>query len=88
MQITFKNAQGMCVNTSGQTVMEFDDSSQLSIKTGSFDALAKLTDIDPIEAMEYALDCDDEELERIINAIGKDAFINRVLHVTKLRRVA
>ncbi|MFU9004281.1 hypothetical protein [Proteus sp. TSJ240517] len=68
--------------------MEFDDSSKLSIETRSFRELAKLTEIDSVEAMEYALDCDDESLERIINAIGKEAFINRILRVSKLRRVA
>lgn len=88
MQIAFKNAQGMRVNTDGKTVMEFDESSKLSIETGSFSELAKLTEIDSVEAMEYLLDCDDESLERIINAIGKDAFINRVLRVSNLRRVA
>ncbi|WIV87129.1 hypothetical protein [Proteus appendicitidis] len=50
--------------------------------------MAKLTEIDPVEAMEYALDFDDESLERTINAVGKEAFINRVLRVSKLRRVA
>lgn len=88
MQIAFKNAQGMRVNTDDKTVMEFDDSSKLSIETGSFSELAKVTEIDSIEAMEYVLDCDDESLERIINAIGKEAFINRILRVSKLRRVA
>ncbi|WP_337154578.1 hypothetical protein [Proteus terrae] len=68
--------------------MEFDESSKLSIETGSFSELAKLTEIDSIEAMEYVLDCDDESLERIINAIGKEVFISRVLRVSKLRRVA
>ncbi|MGX8825666.1 hypothetical protein ACWWJI_15275 [Proteus mirabilis] len=68
--------------------MEFDESSKLSIETGSFAELAKLTEIDPVEVMEYLLDCDDESLERTINAIGKEAFINRVLRVSKLRRVA
>ncbi|XPD81735.1 hypothetical protein ACMHUM_14725 [Proteus mirabilis] len=68
--------------------MEFDDNSKLSIETGSFSELAKLTEIDQIEVMEYVLDCDDKSLERIINAIGKEAFINRILRVSKLRRVA
>lgn len=68
--------------------MEFDESSKLSIETGSFAELAKLTEIDSVEAMEYVLDCDDESLERTINAIGKEAFISRVLRVSKLRRVA
>lgn len=88
MQIAFKNAQGVRVNTDGKTVMEFDESSKLSIETGSFAELAKLTEINSIEAMEYVLDCDDESLERTINAIGKEAFINRLLRVSKLRRVA
>lgn len=88
MKISFKNAQGVRVNTDGKTVMEFDESSKLSIETGSFSELARLTEIDSIEAMEYVLDCDDESLERIINAIGKEAFINRILRVSKLRRVA
>ncbi|NBM89350.1 hypothetical protein GWI78_05380 [Proteus sp. G2658] len=87
MKIAFKNAQGMRVNTDGKTVMEFDESSKLSIETGSFSELAKLTEIDSVEAMEYVLDCDDESLERTINAIGKEAFISRVLRVSKLRRV-
>ncbi|MGO3686236.1 MAG: hypothetical protein ACTJGV_16235 [Proteus vulgaris] len=69
-------------------MIDFDDVSQVQIETGSFSELAKLTEIDSIEAMEYVLDCDDESLERIINAIGKEAFINRILRVSKLRRVA
>lgn len=87
-KISFTNAQGVSVNTDGKTVMEFDESSKLSIETGSFAELAKLTEIDPVEAMEYVLDCDDESLKRTINAIGKEAFINRLLRVSKLRRVA
>ncbi|HGN1852324.1 TPA: hypothetical protein ACKRS4_003984, partial [Proteus mirabilis] len=72
----------------GKTVMEFDESSKLSIETGSFSELAKLTEIDSVEAMEYVLDCDDESLERTINAIGKEAFISRILRISKLRRAA
>ncbi|EOG8887237.1 TPA: hypothetical protein ACXNOT_003497 [Proteus mirabilis] len=68
--------------------MEFDESSKLSIETGSFSELAKLTEIDSVEAMEYVLDCDDESLERTINAIGKEAFISRILRISKLRRAA
>ncbi|HGM9888668.1 TPA: hypothetical protein ACKRET_002682 [Proteus mirabilis] len=68
--------------------MEFDESSKLSIETDSFAELAKLTEIDSVEAMEYVLDCDDESLEGIINAIGKEAFISRILRISKLRRVA
>lgn len=87
MQISYSYSNGTRV-VDGKTVMEFDDSSKLSIETRSFRELAKLTEIDSVEAMEYALDCDDESLERIINSIGKEAFINRILRVSKLRRVA
>jgi hypothetical protein len=88
MQIAFRYSYGMRVNSDGKVVIDFDDVSQVQIETGSFSELAKLTEIDPVEAMEYVLDCDDESLERIINAIGKEAFINRILRVSKLRRVA
>lgn len=87
MQISYSYSNGTRV-VDGKTVMEFDESSKLSIETGSFTELAKLTEIDSAEAMEYVLDCDDESLERIINAIGKKVFINRILRVSKLRRVA
>ena len=87
MQISYSYSNGTRV-VDGKTVMEFDESSKLSIETGSFSELAKLTEIDSVETMEYVLDCDDESLERIINAIGKEAFINRILRVSKLRRVA
>ncbi|MDM3752120.1 hypothetical protein [Proteus mirabilis] len=87
MQISYSYSNGTRV-VDGKTVMEFDDNSKLSIETGSFSELAKLTEIDQIEVMEYVLDCDDKSLERIINAIGKEAFINRILRVSKLRRVA
>ncbi len=86
-KISFSYSNGTRV-VDGKTVMEFDESSQLSIETGSFSELAKLTEIDPVEVMEYVLDCDDESLERIINAIGKKAFINRILRVSNLRRAA
>lgn len=87
MQISYSYSNGTRV-VDGKTVMEFDDSSKLSVETGSFSELAKLTEIDPVEAMEYVLDCDDESLEQTINAIGKEAFINRILRISKLRRVA
>lgn len=87
MQISYSYSNGTRV-IHDKTVMEFDESSKLSIETGSFSELAKLTEIDPVEAMEYVLDCDDESLERIINAIGKEAFINRILRVSNLRRAA
>lgn len=87
MQISYSHSNGTRV-VDGKTVMDFDDSSKLSIETGSFSELAKLTEIDSVEAMEYVLDCDDESLERIINAIGKEAFISRILRISKLRRAA
>lgn len=87
MQISYSYSNGTRV-IDGKTVMEFDESSKLSIETGSFSELAKLTEIDSVEAMEYVLDCDDESLERTINAIGKEAFISRILRISKLRRVA
>lgn len=87
MQISYSYSNGTRV-VDGKTVMEFDDNSKLSVEAGSFAKLAKLTEIDSVEVMEYVLDCDDESLERIINAIGKEAFINRILRVSKLRRVA
>lgn len=86
-KISFSYSNGTRV-IHDKTVIEFDESSRLSIEAGSFAELAKLTEIDSIEAMEYVLDCDDESLERIINVIGKEAFINRILRVSKLRRVA
>ncbi len=86
MKISYSYSNGTRV-VDGKTVMEFDDSSNLSIETGSFSELAKLTEIDSVETMEYVLDCDDESLERIINAIGKEAFISRILRVSNLRRV-
>lgn len=87
MQISYSYSNGTRV-VDGKTVMGFDENSKLSIETGSFAELAKLTEIDPIEAMEYVLDCDDESLEQTINAVGKESFINRILRVSKLRRVA
>ena len=87
MQISYSYSNGTRV-VDDKTVMEFDESSKLSIETGSFSELAKLTEIDSVEAMEYVLDCDDESLERTINAIGKEAFISRILRISKLRRVA
>ncbi|EMF1948210.1 TPA: hypothetical protein SMP30_003221 [Proteus mirabilis] len=87
MQISYSYSNGTRV-VDDKTVMEFDESSKLSIETGSFSELAKLTEIDSVEAMEYVLDCDDESLERTINAIGKEAFISRILRISKLRRAA
>lgn len=87
MKISYSYSNGTRV-IHDKTVMEFDESSKLSIEIGSFSELAKLTEIDSVEAMEYVLDCDDESLERTINAIGKEAFISRILRISKLRRAA
>ncbi|WP_311751331.1 hypothetical protein [Proteus terrae] len=84
-KISFTNAQGVSVNTDGKTVMEFDDSSKLSIETGSFAELAKLTEIDPVEAMQWIMQFDKEEIDRIVNEASKDAPISKM---ALLRRVA
>ncbi len=85
MKISFKNAQGMRVNTDGKTVMEFDDSSKLSIETGSFSELAKLTEIDPVETLQWIMQFDKEEIDRIVNEASKDAPVSKM---SLLRRVA
>lgn len=85
MQIAFKNAQGMRVNTDGKTVMEFDESSKLSIEAGSFAELAKLTEIDPVEALQWIMQFDKEEFDRIVNEASKDAPVSKLI---LLRRVA
>lgn len=85
MQIAFTNAQGMRVNADGKTVMEFDDSSKLSIEAGSFADLAKLTGIDPVEALQWIMQFDKEEIDRIVNEASKDAPISKL---ALLRRVA
>lgn len=85
MQIAFKNAQGMRVNTDDKTVMEFDDSSKLSIETGSFSELAKVTEIDPVEALQWIMQFDKEEIDRIVNEASKDAPVSKM---NLLRRIA
>ncbi|EPS1556677.1 hypothetical protein ACVB0D_002763 [Proteus mirabilis] len=65
--------------------MEFDESSQLSIETGSFAELAKLTEIDPVEALQWVMQFDKEEIDRIVNEASKDAPISKL---ALLRRVA
>ncbi|SUB99896.1 hypothetical protein [Proteus penneri] len=85
MQIAFKNAQGMRVNTDDKTVMEFDDSSKLSIETGSFSELAKVTEIDPVEALQWIMQFDKEEIDRIVNEASKYAPVSKM---NLLRRVA
>ncbi|MFN6950896.1 hypothetical protein [Proteus mirabilis] len=69
----------------GKTVMEFDESSKLSIETGSFRELAKLTEIDPVEALQWIMQFDKEEFDRIVNEASKDALISKL---ALLRRVA
>lgn len=85
MQIAFKNAQGMRVNADGKTVMEFDESSKLSIETGSFSELAKLTEIDPVEALQWIMQFDKEEFDRIVSEATKGVPISKL---SPLRRVA
>ena len=54
MQISYSYSNGTRV-VDGKTVMEFDESSKLSIETGSFTELAKLTEIDSAEARKSLL---------------------------------
>lgn len=65
--------------------MEFDESSKLSIETGSFAELAKLTEIDPVEALQWIMQFDKEEFDRIVNEATKGAPISKL---ALLRRVA
>ncbi|HEK2928021.1 TPA: hypothetical protein SMT98_003601, partial [Proteus mirabilis] len=69
----------------GKTVMEFDESSNLSIETGSFSELAELTEINPVEAMQWIMQFDKEEIDRIVSEASKDAPISKL---ALLRRVA
>ncbi|HFT7325467.1 TPA: hypothetical protein ACGRV1_003121 [Proteus mirabilis] len=84
MQISYSYSNGTRV-VDGKTVMEFDDNSKLSIETGSFTELAKLTEIDPVEALQWIMQFDKEEIDRIINEASKDATISKL---ALLRRVA
>ncbi|WP_232798995.1 MULTISPECIES: hypothetical protein [Proteus] len=68
-----------------KTVMEFDESSKLSIETGSFSELAKLTEIDPVEALQWIMQFDKEEFDRIVSEASKDAPVSKL---ALLRRVA
>ncbi|EPG3346863.1 hypothetical protein [Proteus mirabilis] len=65
--------------------MEFDESSKLSIETGSFTELAKLTEIAPVEALQWIMQFDKEEIDRIVNEASKDAPVSKM---NLLRRVA
>ncbi|MCI9779101.1 hypothetical protein JNG77_14015 [Proteus mirabilis] len=84
MQISYSHSNGTRV-VDGKTVMEFDESSKLSIETGSFSELAKLTEIDPLEALQWIMQFDKEEFDRIVNEASKDAPVSKM---NLLRRVA
>ena len=84
MQISYSYSNGTRV-VDDKTVMEFDESSKLSIETGSFAELAKLTEIDPVEALLWIMQFDKEEIDRIINEASKDTPISKL---ALLRRVA
>lgn len=84
MQISYSYSNGTRV-IHDKTVMEFDESSKLSIETGSFSELAKLTEIDPVEALQWIMQFDKEEFDRIVNEASKDAPISKL---ALLRRVA
>ncbi len=84
MKISYSYSNGIRV-VDGKTVMEFDDNSQLSIEAGSFAELAKLTEIDPVEVLQWIMQFDKEEIDRIVNEASKDAPISKL---ALLRRVA
>lgn len=85
MQIAFKYSYGMRVNSDGKVVIDFDDVSQVQIETGSFAELAKLTEIDPVEALQWIMQFDKEEFDRIVSEASKDAPVTKL---ALLRRVA
>ncbi|EOW1264693.1 TPA: hypothetical protein KEW36_002433 [Proteus mirabilis] len=84
MKISYSYSNGTRV-IHDKTVMEFDESSKLSIETGSFSELAKLTEIDPVEALQWIMQFDKEEIDRIVNEASKDAPVSKM---NLLRRVA
>lgn len=84
MQISYNCSNGTRV-VDGKTVMEFDESSKLSIETGSFSELAKVTEIDPVEALQWIMQFDKEEIDRIVNEATKGVPISKL---ALLRRVA
>ncbi|HGW5666570.1 TPA: hypothetical protein ACNINW_003010 [Proteus mirabilis] len=84
MKISFSYSNGTRV-VDGKTVMEFDESSKLSIEAGSFSELAKLTEIDPVEALQWIMQFDKEEIDRIVNEATKGVPISKL---ALLRRVA
>lgn len=83
-KISFSYSNGTRV-IHDKTVMEFDESSKLSIEAGSFAELAKLTEIDPVEALQWIMQFDKEEIDRIVSEASKDASISKL---DLLRRVA
>ncbi|SUC14450.1 Uncharacterised protein [Proteus vulgaris] len=85
MQIAFRYSYGMRVNSDGKVVIDFDDVSQVQIETGSFAELAKLTEIDPVEALQWIMQFDKEEIDRIVSEASKDAPVSKL---ALLRRVA
>ncbi len=84
MRISYSYSNGTRV-VDGKVVMEFDESSQLSIETGSFAELAKLTEIDPVEALQWIMQFDKDEFDRIVSEASKDVPISKL---ALLRRVA
>ncbi|MDM3558716.1 hypothetical protein O9363_01050 [Proteus vulgaris] len=84
MKISYSYSNGTRV-IHDKTVMEFDESSKLSIETGSFSELAKVTEIDPVEALQWIMQFDKEEIDRIVNEASKDAPVSKLI---LLRRVA
>lgn len=84
MKISYSYSNGTRV-VDGKTVIEFDESSKLSIETGSFSELAKLTEIDPVEALQWIMQFDKEEIDRIVNEASKYAPVSKM---NLLRRVA
>ncbi|MBG3131913.1 hypothetical protein I4674_19325 [Proteus mirabilis] len=85
MKIAFRYSYGMRVNSDGKVVIDFDDVSQVQIETGSFSELAKLTEIDPVEALQWIMQFDKEEIDRIVREASKDAPVSKL---ALLRRVA
>lgn len=84
MRISYNYSNGTRV-VDGKTVMEFDESSKLNIETGGFAELAKLTEIDPVEALQWIMQFDKEEFDRIVSEASKDVPVSKL---ALLRRVA
>ncbi|NBM79582.1 hypothetical protein GWI76_09985 [Proteus sp. G2659] len=83
MRISYSCSNGTRV-VDRKTVMEFDESSKLSIEAGSFSELAKLTEVDPVEALQWIMQFDKEEIDRIVNEATKGVPISKL---ALLRRV-